>query len=133
VILARINEQTTAKFWATLQDEDGQIVPASALSSVLLTLYDAATRQRINNRDKQAVLNQNDVAVYDTLQHSTDEAGNPITYNLLWQLQPADNSIVRTSRAIELHAFEFVYQWGTGKQASYSGVVEVVNMDALAN
>ena len=97
-----VYERTTHVYRATLKDEDDAVVPASALSSLTLTLYADRPEDIINSRSQQDVLNTNNVTL--------SSLGA-----LVWIMQPADNAIVKTSRAYEMHValFEWTYASGT--------------------
>lgn len=73
-------ENTTAVYAAVVEDEDGNGIPAAAINTMVLTLYDVSSDAIINSRDGQDVLNVNNVTV--------DASGN-----LAWTMQPADNAI----------------------------------------
>ena len=76
-------------------------VPASALTSLTLTLYDQVTGAVINSRSGQNVLNANGVTV--------DASGN-----LAWTLSPLDSPILTAELAIETHIALFQATWNGG-------------------
>lgn len=105
-----INEQASAGFWGTLLDESGVVIPGNVLLTLQLSLYVVnadGTQTIVNGRDKQNVLNQNDVTVYDTLQVRPDGK----TYNLFWQIRVGDTTIVNTALTTERHVALFEWTW----------------------
>lgn len=75
------NEQSSGRYSATVTDESKSPLPASSLTTLMLTLYDVDTGTIINRRDGQDVLNANDVTV--------DGDGN-----LIWSMKAEDSIIV---------------------------------------
>jgi hypothetical protein len=128
VRLRQVNEQSSARYTGTLKDENGTIVPASALTTLVLTLYDKVTGAVINGRNLQNVLNASGVTVYDTLQSGVDQDGNAISYNLLWAMSPADNAIVTDANATEVHIAVFQGTFGTGKALTHDLAITVRNL-----
>lgn len=57
--LPTINENVTAKFTATLKDEDGAAIGSSSLTTLRATLYDVKTGTVSGTRNKQNILNVN--------------------------------------------------------------------------
>jgi hypothetical protein len=110
-----VNERSTAKYTAVLQDQDGNVVPASALSTFLLTLYDKVTGTVINGRSLQNVLNTNGVSI--------DGSGN-----LTWTMDPADNAIVTDANTTEVHVATFQGTFGSGKQVTHDVAITVRNL-----
>lgn len=101
-------EQQTGTFSAILKDELGGAIGSSDLLTLTLTITDLNTREVINSRFKQNILNDNDVTL-DTLG------------NLAWAIQPEDNVIVNASSSpgtIERHEVLFEWTWGTSKYSS---------------
>jgi hypothetical protein len=76
-------------------------IPASALTSLTLTLYDQATGTVINSRSAQNALNANGVTV--------DANGN-----LAWAITPLDTPIVTATLALETHIALFQATWNGG-------------------
>lgn len=109
--LFTVNEKCTAKYTATIKDEDGSAIPAASLTSLTLTLYDLSDPDRaiINSRDGQNVLNANNVTV--------DSSGV-----VTWTMQAADNTIQNDDRYAERHKALFVFTWDSGNK---SGIHEV--------
>ena len=58
-----VRENQTVAYTATLQDELGNPLPATSLTTLVLTLYDITSNTIINTRDHQNVLNANGVIV----------------------------------------------------------------------
>jgi uncharacterized protein YprB with RNaseH-like and TPR domain len=115
MIIFPAQEATSAKYYGTLLDESGTLVPGASLSSAILTLYDQNSGDVINSRSAQSVLNANNVTFYDTLQSGLDDDGNAITYNVLWTVQPGDVPIISTTLLRgkkERHIAKFAYAWG---------------------
>lgn len=111
-----IAEKTTAKITAKVVDETGAGIPAGSLTTLTLTVYaEADPTVVVNSRNQQNVLNANDVTI--------DASGN-----LTYQMQPADNAIMDTSRSWERHVLLFEWSWGGGKAGKHEVVVQVINM-----
>lgn len=119
-------EQTTPRYLATLVTEDGvTMLPGSILTTLTLTLYvksGAGVVTILNGRNKQNVLNQNGVTVYDALQ--TDAAGHQ--YNLLFQSVVADTTLVSAVLPIEKHYLLFEWTWAAGLKAGKHEVIFAV-------
>ncbi len=114
-----VNERTTRKYLAQFQDENGAPIPAASLTTVKLTLIDAATGQTINGRLKQNVLNANGVVI--------DGSGN-----LAWTMTPADNAIITPSVGLETHTALFEWTWAAGSKANNKEVTFfVVNLNQV--
>ena len=98
-----INEKTTPKITATVQDTDGDAISGANLDTLTLTLYnkDDSGNTIINSREAQDVLNTNNVTV--------DSNGA-----LIWSVQSLDTIIIGT-RKLETHraVFEWTYSSGT--------------------
>jgi hypothetical protein len=97
-----IHEGSTAVYTAAITDPDGSTVPGSAFSAVFLTLYDETTKEIINSRHDQNVLNANNVTV----------DGNGL---LTWHLQPEDTIMINTALKGEWHTALLVFEWTTGR------------------
>jgi hypothetical protein len=96
--LGTINEQTSARYTATLVDETGAAIDGTALDSATLTAYDVATGTAIGARTAQDVKNANGVTI-------------SALGALVWTMTPADNAILGAA-AIERKAAMFVLTWG---------------------
>lgn len=99
-------ERTTAIYTATFQDENGVVIKLADLVALTLTLYDKKTGTIINDRDKQNVLNANNVVV-----HATSGL-------LTWIMQPADNVIISAIPPgdLEVHIALFEWTWDQGNK-----------------
>lgn len=120
----KFNELSSGVYTATLTDENGDAVPASAINSLKLTLKDVDSGTIINSRDRQDVLNTNNVTV-----HATSGL-------LTWTIQPADNAIVSASKAdgdIERHLAVFELVFSTTKRQNHRVELEVISFTAFAD
>jgi hypothetical protein len=115
--LRTVNERTTARYLALVVDEHGDAIDLSAADSITLTAYDVASGAVLNARNAPNVKNDNDVSVYATAQTDTVD-GETVTYNLAWDMQPADSAIVGP-RELEQHAAMFAVTWASTKQARH--------------
>ena len=100
-VIAEIFEGSTPKITATVKDEDGAALAASALQSLTLTYYNKADGAIINSRDGQDALNANNVTV--------SAAGA-----LVWKLLAADTAIIDTTIKAgndEIHIALFECAW----------------------
>jgi len=99
-----ILEKTTPKIKAVLNDEAGNPIPATSLTTLTLTLYnmsDAPTHAIINSRDGQNVLNANNVSV------GADGS-------LAWQLTALDTVIMDSLLKKETHRAVFKWTYTSG-------------------
>jgi hypothetical protein len=114
--IGTLDEQESGYIAATITDHAGAMLPGSTLTALRLTQYvvrqDGSTAI-VNNRNHQNVLNMANVSVYDVLQTLPDGR----TYNLLWNVQPADTTLVE-ALLFETHYYMFEWSWpgGEGKQ-----------------
>lgn len=103
-------EQASGGYWATILDEAEQLVPGNVLTALTLTLYVVqadGTMVIVNGRNKQSVLNANDVTVYNALQQRADGT----LYNLLWQIRQEDTTLVDSTLPTERHVALFEWAW----------------------
>lgn len=109
-------ERTSGVITFTVEDESGSPVALAAVTTFTLTLYDRDTRQIINSRQNQNVLNANNVTMHATSGLVT------------WTVQPADMACV-SERAQEIHVALFVITWNSGaKQTSAELILPVANL-----
>lgn len=123
-----LTEDSSALYRATVLDQFGALVTATAVSALLLTLTDLRTGAAINGRNDQNVKGSSGVAVhgvtmYDTLQ--TDPDG--VTYNLKWNLDPLDNPIETDTVRLETHIALFQFVW-TGGALKHTVALPVRNL-----
>ncbi|MDH3279916.1 MAG: hypothetical protein OEQ18_02160 [Gammaproteobacteria bacterium] len=100
-----INEGNTSIYDLTLTDEEGTVIPASAISVLTLTLSNVADGAIINSRNAQDALNANNVTIHAT--------SGLLTYTL----QPLDTAIQDTTLNYETHraTFQCTYNSGAGQ------------------
>lgn len=101
-----LNERTVAQFSADLVREDGTAISKDILATLKLTLYDVITKEIINGRNKQPILDANDVTV--------DTEGR-----LTWDLQSEDTEMVNSGLVKERHRALFEWTWPPGPTARY--------------
>lgn len=112
----KVRERCTAKYTATIQDESGTALASTDLTTLTLTLYDLASETILNSRNRQNVLNANNVII--------DVAGV-----LTWTMQPADNVLVDTTAKQERHVALFEWTWDSGgKAGKYEVKIDVENL-----
>jgi hypothetical protein len=101
-----VDQGTSARYSATLVDENSDPISGADLFSLVLTLT-AADGSYINSRNSQNVLNANGVTV--------DDSGV-----LVWDLAPADNPIVSSIGlgGVEEHDALFEFTWSGGAKAA---------------
>lgn len=99
-----VNESSAAQYQTTLKDQTGTVIPASAISGLTLTLYDALTGTVVNSRSAQDVKNTNGGTLHATSGLFT------MTF------AAADNPIVTATEAEEHHVavFEATVSGGGG-------------------
>ena len=98
--LGIVNERASALYTAVLKDETGAVIDGTALDSLTLTVYEAASGTILNGRDAQNVKNTNGVTI---------TAGGALT----WVLDPADNAVLGTGPS-ERHVALFIATWASG-------------------
>lgn len=125
-----VNEQATAGYWATLVDETGALVPSNILTTFTLLLYVQnadGTFTVINGRNRQNVLNANDVTVYPALQTRADGK----TYNLFWQIRQGDTTIQNQALPTERHIALFEWSWPSNHFGKQEVVLAVHNLNEV--
>lgn len=112
-----INERSSFRYAGKIVDEAGNPIPGSELSTLTLTLFNAADKAIINSRDDQNVLNANAVTL--------NESGE-----LQWSAASADNPIVGDVGLglTEKHLAQFEWTWGGGKRGSHILTLHVVQL-----
>ena len=91
-------EQKSGTYRAQIVDENKQPISANVLTSYTLTLYDLQSGGFINGRNKQNVLNANQVTV-------------DLNGNVVWIWLPADMTIINAARTVEEHVALFEAKW----------------------
>lgn len=110
--LYTVNEQSSARYTATLTDETGTAVPGTDLEAVNLWLRDVATGEYLNDRDGDNALNVAESGV-------TVSAAGVLT----WDLAPEDNACLGAvegevgTRAEEIHEAILAILWSSGDRA----------------
>src|SRR6185312_4273183 len=104
-----VAEQTTSRITGTIVDDAGVAIPASALVTLTLTLYNRRGPTILNSRDNVSVLNTNGGTV--------DSAGK-----FAMTLDPADNPL-SAGFSSEQHAALFTWTYNSGA-ATGRAVVE---------
>ncbi len=111
----RVNENSTAVYTGTLTDQFGAVIPASAITTLTLTLC-TLNGTIINSRDDQDVLNTNNVVVL--------ESGV-----LTFTLQAADTAIIETKALkYETHRATFTMEFGGGSTATHDVDIIIRNL-----
>lgn len=107
-------EGQTGLYTVDIEDENGNAVDISQLTTFTLTYYDKETREIINSRDGQDVFQTNDVTIATAI-------GPPLVTTLTWSIQPNDAIIIDDRRAQEHHVALFEWTWGGGaRHAAHS-------------
>lgn len=119
-------EQSSGSYFGTLRDDFGALIPAADLLTLLLSLYVVkadGNLQIVNLRNRQNVLNANNVTVFNALQTLTDGR----QYNLRFNYQPADTTLVETL-AVERHVM--LFEWTTAQVTGgkHEAVLAVENL-----
>ena len=110
VILSTILLQDTTGIYSfEMVDQDEVAIDVAQLETVTLTYYDKETRQIINTREAQDVLQNNNVII-------TTVAGPPIVTTLRWDIQQEDTVIVDSRRELEMHIALFEWTWATTRK-----------------
>lgn len=117
-------EETSDVYWATIYDDEGTVLPGNVLNTLTLTLYVVkadGTIEYVNSRNAQDVLNTNNVEAFAALQTRADG----FTYNLKWQIQQADTTLVE-ALPFERHLALFEWSWPKPAGGQGAGKHEVV-------
>lgn len=116
-----VTERSSARYTATLLDENGAAVALVVMTSLKLWLRDVATEEYINGREAQDVLNANNMTF-----HATSGL-------LTWLVQPADNAILSGDSGIETETHEAIFEakWSSTKQKTWKVTITVTNMFSL--
>jgi len=104
-------EQSSGSYFGTLKDDFGELIPLVDLVTLTLTLYVIkrdGNSTIINGRDHQNALLVNNVTVFNTLQTLADGR----TYNLRWNYQPADTTLVE---ALPVERHIALFEWSTAQ------------------
>ena len=117
----RFLEATTGEITGTLVDLAGVGVPVSQLTTLTLTLRNAATGAIVNGRNQQNVKNANNVTVGDT---------GPTAGQLVWAVQAADTPIIDAGAEQDLHdaLFEWTWPGGAGKALEHLLIPNLVGV-----
>src|SRR5262245_27216802 len=95
-----IEENESGQYTALITGNDGQFLPGSTLTTLLLTVYAInADGTDFVIRNQQNVLNLNNVTVADT----TTARANGTVYNLVWLIRPTDTIIHNDALRFERH------------------------------
>lgn len=116
----KIAEESSGQLKFTLTDETGLAgtMSAGALTTMTLTLYLAEVLTIINGRNKQNVLNANDVVI---------DGSGVVT----WTIKPADQAIIG-SAPTENHLALFEWSWDSGaKKGKYLFSFTITNFDLV--
>lgn len=96
-------EQSSGAYFRYLRDENGVVVPRASLTTLTLTLYDAATGTVIRSNQNANGANNVDV-------HATSGL-------MSWAIQTGDTTLVNTSLAageVEEHRFMLTWTYASG-------------------
>lgn len=116
----RQNEKTTGQYTSLIVDANNVAVPLAALNTLVLTLFDNASKAIINGRDGQSVLNASNVTV---------SAGGV----LIWTIQPLDNVILDDSLDTELHVALFQWTFNGGLESGKHAIgLRVANFEKVS-
>lgn len=122
-----VREQTTPTYTATLTDDAGTPLSALNIDTLTLTLYviqSDGSIAYVNSRNAQDVLNANNVTIYNTLQTRADGT----TYNLLWNVQVADTTLVE-DLPFERHIALWEWSWlGVTRYGKHEVILNVQNL-----
>jgi hypothetical protein len=99
-----VNEETSARYSATLKDETGAAIGSGDVSAVELTVHDRAGTI-VNGLNATNILNANG---------GTLDAAGALTYTFT----PADNQILICSVDTERHTVLLHFEWAAGSKAA---------------
>ena len=113
-----IAEETSQRINFTVVDENGDGIPVGSLTTLTVTLFNVADSAIINSRDGTDIKNANggelDIG-------GVDGVG-------AWTMDPDDNEIIGTSKAVEYHTALFEWTWATTKEGRQPVSLLVVNL-----
>lgn len=101
-MIFQVNAGTTPRYRGTLVDEDDVVIPAASLTTLTLTLINLRTLAAVNNRDRQNVLNANDVTV-------------TVLGVLTWSIQALD----LPSTVDDMYVAAFEWTWNAGAKKGW--------------
>ena len=119
-----ILERAGGTYWATVRDDENQVLFGNQLNTISLTLYAIradGTRAIINSRDHLNALNVNNVEVFNSLQTRSDG----VLYNLRWRIQVGDTTLV-DPLPFERHIALWEWTWPRPAGGNGAGKHEVV-------
>lgn len=115
----QFREKISGQVTGNLVGTDGVTpLPGSTLSGLFLTLYvikQNGTDEILNGRNHQNVLQTNNVTI--------DEVGH-----IVWEVQPADTTIVETFLLYERHIGLLEWEWPTNHQGRKEFILNVENL-----
>lgn len=114
---ATINERGTARYTATLTDDQGAPIAVGAVNTLTLTLYESRTGTILNGRNAQNVKNANDVTI---------DAQGVLTW-----LVKAEDAICVTAYPKEVHVALFQITWGDGRAHRWEHRFTVINLNKV--
>lgn len=127
IFAAPLNEKTSARYLATLSDETGAPVAGSTLQTATLSLFESNGHAVVNGWQAKNILNTNGWTFYETLQSVVID-GQTVTYNVAWQMTPADATIINDALKTEPHIAEVQLTWGSGKGLTHQFRLNVANL-----
>lgn len=101
---------TTPRYTATIVDEDNVAIPLASLTTLTLTVVNTRTGAAVNGRDRQNVLNANNVTVHATSGLVT------------WSIQALD----LPSTVDETYICAFEWSWSAGAKKGWHDLSLVV-------
>jgi hypothetical protein len=121
VKILTVKEGSSAKYRATIKDDDGVVIPAAQITSLKLTYYvaegsDSEAGEIINNRNEESVLNNNKGVTVDS------------SGRLVWSMVPAETRIKVPARMTELHYARWDWEYGTGSVGRHQVGFRVTNL-----
>lgn len=117
-----INELSSAVYTATIVNGENEVpIPLSSIQAIRLTHRDVATGTIINNRNRQDVLNDNQVTYH------------PTSGLLTWEMAPEDNVIVGipAEEYNEEHQSIFEIITTEGQRKNYTLTTYIMQIGAL--
>ncbi len=113
LLTTSVLQQTTGIYTFEPVDESDVGIDGAQIGTMTLTYYDLYTRQIINGRQAQNVLNANNVTLVTV-------TGPPLVTTVTWILQPLDTILVDARHELEQHIALFEWTWASGaKKAAH--------------
>lgn len=132
-ILRPINKRTSGLYVGTFRDELLALVDPAILTTATLSLFalQNGVPAYVNGWHAKDIKNVNGWTFYNTLQ-SIIVNGKTVTYNVAWEIAPADGQVLEPALRIEPHIAEVQLTWSGGTRGvTHAFTLPVNNMYSI--